>query len=390
MRPSSLPTVLAMDDGSTAFVCVMIVYQSLVVFAFVMFPYVFDVARLCTKEETTSYINKEGSCYYCDLGCPSLCDLVFLVCGHLDIMKTPDSCDNYNYHFIRNWGMPCCSRVTSHPTTPISKLENVETSGLSITCHKSNWVKKMCCYETVSRLNNIAISLFQSGCHEDALISLKAAINELVGNVGNQQQGSSQTACASTQSRCYLENKGYRSRYVSNSGQESQKRNFETIRAVSIDQPECTRELDHATSMYSYAVVLSEDIRLFSSEACINQASVVLLYNLAFMHHWRAVYLGISSGLVKALQMYELVVGIIQPKGYGPEFENLVLAVWNNMGHVHSQLFQLNQARACFDRLRLLLVQRDDILVWLPKKDYETFFLSAMFQGSDLHLAPAA
>jgi hypothetical protein len=226
-------------------------------------------------------------------------------------------------------------------------------------------------------------------------MSLKAAINLLVGDTGCQNGRESLSAPSANaiegKYSCSLDDEIKQYQSTLNLEQNTCFLScLVSFYPVAVDKHLTQRELDHTLSMYSYAVALSDDVQYDSSETYMNQTSVAILYNLAFMHHWRAVFLGISSGLLKALQMYELVARIIQPKDCGPEFENLTMAIWNNMGHVHSQLFQLKEARTCFDQLRLLLVQRDDILHWLPKKDYETFFLNAMFQGSELHLASAA
>jgi hypothetical protein len=114
------------------------------------------------------------------------------------------------------------------------------------------------------------------------------------------------------------------------------------------------------------------------------------LYNLALIHHWRAIHLGVSSGLPKALRLYEMALEVVQQKGVVPPMENLALAILNNMVHIHSHLFNFAETRRCCDSLRLILLQRTEIVASLPKEDYEIFFLSAMFQGVELNLAPAA
>lgn len=250
---------------------------------------------------------------------------------------------------------------------------------------------------SVANLNNNAIALFQRGYHEDAVVSLRLAINQLVGNVNTEPVVATPSTAPSFPSctvpsddrKQQLDDSMHRSSYAMQI--DEQPCYSEALFAVLIDQPPTSgRESHNATSMYNCAMVLSETPQDFTSEYYVTQASVAVLYNLAFMHHWRAIHLGISSGMPKALQLYSMALKIIPAKGNLPDIENLVLAIWNNMGHIHSQQFQLDEARTCFDRLRYLLAHRAHLLYWLPKRDYEIFLLSAMFQGSDLHLAPAA
>jgi tetratricopeptide (TPR) repeat protein len=250
-------------------------------------------------------------------------------------------------------------------------------------------------FTSVTILNNNAIALFQRGYHEDAVASIRLAINQLVGSVSNEPDvvptntthfvTSSPMECDDKQS---LDESMHQSSYAM---QIEQTRYTEALFPVPVEKSTTSgRETHNATSMYSCAMILAQTCQDCTSEYYITQASVAVLYNLAFMHHWRAIHLGISSGLPKALQLYSMALRIIPPKGNLPDIENLVLAIWNNMGHIHSQQFQIDEARACFDRLRFLLSHRAHLLYWLPKRDYEIFLLSAMFQGSDLHLAPAA
>jgi tetratricopeptide (TPR) repeat protein len=245
--------------------------------------------------------------------------------------------------------------------------------------------------DTIPSLNNNAITLFQNGHHDEAVANLKDAINHLIGRMGNacslaptisprpmdeMVEDDMQTGCGTMQSRCE-ELSALTSLY---SG---------FWRPVPVDKPLTTRECD-ISSMYSSAAILLESCHERSSSDNVNQTSVVLLYNLAFVHHWRAVHMGISKGLPKALKLYDMALEIIRSKSTEPDMASLGMAIWNNKGHIHAQLFQLHEAQACFSRLRMMLLSQREVLCLLPKKDYETFLLSAMFQGSELHLAPAA
>jgi hypothetical protein len=150
------------------------------------------------------------------------------------------------------------------------------------------------------------------------------------------------------------------------------------------------RNILEGISMYSFALILDP-------AACVTEFShhatrAALFYNLAHIHHWRAMHLGVSSLLPLALEYYEQAGQAIEKTGGDRDLviDHLALAVLNNMGHVHCQLLQFNQAQYCFNVLRLMISKRVGSLSLLQAmEDYETFVLSAMLVP-ELRLAPAA
>jgi hypothetical protein len=57
--------------------------------------------------------------------------------------------------------------------------------------------------------------------------------------------------------------------------------------------------------MYSYAVQLSTDSEHWTEGISWYVIRAALLYNIAFIHHWRATTHGLSSTLSLALHLYE-------------------------------------------------------------------------------------
>jgi hypothetical protein len=144
-----------------------------------------------------------------------------------------------------------------------------------------------------------------------------------------------------------------------------------------------------ASSLYGFTVLLFDSFQYSSSAECsMDQTSAVLLYNMALIHHWKAVHFGISKALLKALKVYCMALEVINETEVAG-VEVLLLAIWNNMGHIHTQLFQLIEARVCFSKLRLILEDRD-IRRRLPESDFQFFLLSAISRVWEIHLAPAA
>lgn len=249
--------------------------------------------------------------------------------------------------------------------------------------------------DSIAQLNNNAVALFQRGCFEEAVVNLTAAINRLVWSM--QDDPRDQRGVITSYQSCDVD---VRPKVALTQSQVETLKQPSCIQhpwsgmllPVAVEQPvAATGEAYTESAMYSRALMLSEVFLDSSSDHFMMRASVSMLYNLAFLHHWRAIHLGMSSGMLKALQMYcKILKTFHSRRDNPPDIEIVVLAVWNNMGHIYSQLFQVEEARACFDHLRHLLASRTDLHFWIPDQDYEIFVVSALFQGNSLHLAPAA
>jgi hypothetical protein len=151
--------------------------------------------------------------------------------------------------------------------------------------------------------------------------------------------------------------------------------------------------------MYNYALVVNTEHYDWKTNG-ISHYSVkaALLYNLAFIYHWRAIHLGISSELPLALYHYEMALSAIQQElEHGAvvmDNHHLTLAVLNNMGHMHRQLLQFNQARRCLGFMQLLITSRRNANPTLSMletmEDYEKLVINTMLPPPMLQLAPAA
>ena len=110
------------------------------------------------------------------------------------------------------------------------------------------------------------------------------------------------------------------------------------------------------------------------------------MFNLALVHHWRGVHFGISSLLPKALILYEMSFSLIQ-NGATFDTQHLTLALLNNMGHIHHEMMQYNDARRCFINLKEILTALAASASDGP--DVRGFLLNIMFLEAP-RLAPAA
>lgn len=235
---------------------------------------------------------------------------------------------------------------------------------------------------SVEELNNTAISFFQRGLHNEAIKCLRAAIDRLVGDLKHRTSKSDPD---------HLKDETLRLVARRMKKRQDRQRTMEKDQCFFMCPIPAALTLgdgDESTSLYGFAVQFSSEIDP-SDERSMDKKSAVLLYNLALVSHWQAVQLGISNALSKALRVYSMAMQIIT-KADVPDVETLSLAIWNNMGHIHTQFFQLNEASICFSRLRLLLQNSDDIRQRVSESDFDFFLLSAISRVWEIQLAPAA
>jgi hypothetical protein len=237
----------------------------------------------------------------------------------------------------------------------------------------------------VNELNNSAIALFQVGLYHDAITCLRAAIDKLVVEIRNQPT----TIAMRTVSNAVKWMKAHLGRSISGNHSQPQAKT-PLMSPVPIESPSIVRDDFAASTMYSSAVLLPSYNQGHKSNAnYVDETSVVLLYNLALIDHWRAVHLGVATGLPTALTLYKMALEIIL-ESRNSNIESLLCAILNNMGHIHIHLFQLDEARVCFSSLWLVLQHRADIREQLPPSDFNKFLLSAVSKAEELHIAPAA
>ena len=147
------------------------------------------------------------------------------------------------------------------------------------------------------------------------------------------------------------------------------------------------------TSRYTGSFISSHAL-LLSDECCMNpiefeyclRESACVMFNLALVHHWRGMRFGISSLLPKALKLYEMSFSLIR-NGSSFDTQHLILALLNNMGQIHYEMMQYNNARQCFKDLKDLLTTRAATSADGP--DVQGFLMNIMFLEAP-QVAPAA
>ena len=116
---------------------------------------------------------------------------------------------------------------------------------------------------------------------------------------------------------------------------------------------------------------------------------IVVKFNLAIAYHDDAVRRSYRSHFGRALELYEDILWLM--KEYGIKGHMLLLmAIGNNLGHIHSHFLNYSQTREALYWVRQLTIEcgRNSNV---PHEDYTFFYkIVTIFHGNDLNVAPAA
>jgi hypothetical protein len=137
---------------------------------------------------------------------------------------------------------------------------------------------------------------------------------------------------------------------------------------------------DNMFVLFNRAIILSPSAR--SNEAT---TASVFLYNMGFVYHREGVERGCSALLRKAVHAYETARQSLRKSPAGSDL--VMFALVNNMGHIHSHLFNRQAADGCRRCLSLSISTYSRIL-----SKYDVAFFCMNFRKTDLllKLAPAA
>lgn len=125
-----------------------------------------------------------------------------------------------------------------------------------------------------------------------------------------------------------------------------------------------------------------------------NMLTSILLFNMALSFHRKGLFTATHStkNLKRALRLYSMIREMHGDEGKLQELPVLVqLALWNNIGHIHSHFFERKAAFHCQTRLAQgianALRQRS-----FSTDDYNFFQRSTLYSNGDqgFHVAPAA
>jgi hypothetical protein len=118
--------------------------------------------------------------------------------------------------------------------------------------------------------------------------------------------------------------------------------------------------------------------------------SSVILYNMGLLHHNRGLESGVSNFLHRGYRLYQISLDILTRQNSASD-PLLLMALFNNMAHVASNLFQVNEMRAALGHIRTILSGMGH-RPQLDEDDYAIFYANTFMFGQreEFMVAPAA
>ena len=144
-------------------------------------------------------------------------------------------------------------------------------------------------------------------------------------------------------------------------------------------------------SLFHRAISLPQCARM---EGNTDRMIAMLLYNMGLSVHIQATQTGKASELDGALQLYEMAFAVIEDAWGTFEVNDLMLlllALFNNMGCIHSSRFDHDKTQLCLDWLKTLAANPIFQAI-MHRPEYAPFFMNLLVALKQQHhvCAPAA
>jgi hypothetical protein len=150
-----------------------------------------------------------------------------------------------------------------------------------------------------------------------------------------------------------------------------------------------SKDLDQSIlSLYDRAFFIGND-----ENADQDSVSSVLVYNLALVNHLCGIEKNDQTYLTKALKLYHMSLTIgLQVDSAPLDADVLIMALYNNIAHIHFHQFRIAETRSAMGEMRSLILESEHTSPLLNEDDYSLFYLNAIFSQGILNLnsAPAA
>lgn len=119
----------------------------------------------------------------------------------------------------------------------------------------------------------------------------------------------------------------------------------------------------------------------------------MLLYNLGLTLHFQAMRSGRSDELQGALDLYEMAFSIVENSWQRLDVDDLMLllmGILNNLGHIHSNLYNMERTQTCVDWLKAL-AGHPAFLKIMQRDQYAGFSMNLLVVLKQTpHCSPAA
>jgi tetratricopeptide (TPR) repeat protein len=144
-------------------------------------------------------------------------------------------------------------------------------------------------------------------------------------------------------------------------------------------------------ALYDRALLVDPSSDYCNNEASDTAVSAVILFNMALLHHFRGLG-GQTEFLDRASRLYRIALDILQKHNDDTNIL-LVLALLNNLAHIDSHLFRVEDMKHSLGQMRDILStdDSDDECIPFDEDDYLIFSMNAMLGNErEFTLAPAA
>jgi tetratricopeptide (TPR) repeat protein len=148
----------------------------------------------------------------------------------------------------------------------------------------------------------------------------------------------------------------------------------------------------------SFLALYDRALLVDPSSGCNNEASdaavsAVILFNMALLHHFRGLTGGQTDFLDRASRLYRIALDILQKHNDNTNIL-LVLALYNNLAHIDSHLFRVEDMKHSLGQMQDILSTDDsanECILPFDEDDYLIFSMNAMLGNErEFTLAPAA
>lgn len=198
--------------------------------------------------------------------------------------------------------------------------------------------------QSIVDINNEGVRLLDAGFLERARLTFKDALEQTTETLGQHRGQMDESSCwsgDSTPSILRVPVQGSRRGFSKESSG-----SYLYRYALAVDTSNVGSNVDSATPLdYQYSLRLT----------------IVLMYNLGLVHHWRALIHYEPAVLVKALRLYEMTWRLLQRSPCLAADPSL-LGVLNNMGILYFDLAQYKESHHCFDMLRSVFLNNQVVV----------------------------
>jgi hypothetical protein len=234
----------------------------------------------------------------------------------------------------------------------------------------------------INDVNTTAVQLLQQGRHVKAICCLRRGVKFVLAQVDEDTN--------STDRPSLVPGHGSSLERLDSMDIEGDERLTYTVAIPEVHHNIMSVSPENVFSVFNRAFM---NFGVVSSSADCTKAAATLLYNMGLAFHHLGIQENDTAALKKSLYTYQMAYRILGQK-CDDSFSYLVMvALCNNMSHIHGHFFDLKEARSNWDLITEVLAGDSLVDSSVAVDDY-AFFVSeeALFAGRKLELkcAPAA